>query len=206
MAHTLARMMRKIFSLKLDITGLKYEIIVDTRTRDEVALFLSKHGLQAKNSEKPSNYIVFNLSAVDTERRISIDQVNSLVSFLTSYSNYNIVFVTDPKDVVMQKQASLLASPRHILFMEKGYGSLLHLAVVIEGAAVVLSPDTSIIHFASAMKTPVVGFFTPLQSIQEWLPLNVKNTCIIAEAGQPVSKIPIDQMTKEIGIFLDEIL
>jgi hypothetical protein len=56
------------------------------------------------------------------------------------------------------------------------------------------------------MKTPVVGFFTPLQGMQEWLPLNVKNTCIIAEAGQPVSKIPIDQMTKEIGIFLDEIL
>lgn len=206
MAHTLARMMRTIFSLKLDITGLEYEIIVDTRTRDEVALFLSKHGLQAKNSEKPSNYIVFNLSAVDAERKISIDQVNSLVSFLSCYSSYNIVFVTDPKDGVMQKQASLLASPRHILFMEKGYGSLLHLAVVIEGTAVVLSPDTSIIHFASAMKTPVAGFFTPLQGMQEWLPLNVKNTCIIAEAGLPVSKIPICELTKNIGIFLDKIL
>ena len=205
MVKLLAEMMNRIFSLTMREPDLDYEIVVNPQSRKDVDLFLSKKDLQPKTSVQPSNYIVFNLSAVDTERKISIDQARALVSSLLDSQIYKIVLVTAPDDEVMQKQARLFsANPRCILFLEKGYGSLLQLAVLIENASAVLTPDTAVIHFASAMKTPVLGFFTPLQGMQEWLPFHVRYASVIAGQKRPVSEISIQSLLEELNRFLAE--
>jgi ADP-heptose:LPS heptosyltransferase len=207
MVSILAEIMKRIFALPIEDRELDYEITVDPRSKEEVASFLSKHNLLSKSLNSRSNYIVFNLSAVDTERKISVDQASQIISFLAHYSGYKVVVVTAPNDTVMQDFAGLLrAKGACLLFMENGFSSLLQLAALIESAAVVLSPDTSVIHFASAMKTPIIGFFTPLQGMREWFPFHVEYACVPAEPGHSVSEIPPDCMIKEISSFFDKVL
>jgi ADP-heptose:LPS heptosyltransferase len=205
MVKLLAEMMKRIFLLTMREPDLDYEIVVDPQSRKDVDLFLSKKDLQPKTSVQPSNYIVFNLSAVDAERKISVDQARAIIFSLAHSERYKIVLVTAPDDKAMQKQARLFSTnPRCILFLEKGYGSLLQLAVLIENASAVLTPDTSVIHFAAAMKTPVLGFFTPLQGMQEWLPFHVRYASVMAGPNRPVSEIPIQRLLEELNRFLNE--
>ncbi len=205
MVKLLAEMMNRIFLLAIQEQDLNYEIVIDPQSRREVELFLSENNLQLKTSIQRSNYIVFNLSAVDNERKICVDQVRAIVSFLAHSKGYRIILVTAPDDTAMQKHAQMLCtSPQCILFLKRGYGSLLQLAALIENASAVLTPDTSIIHFASAMKTPVIGFFTPLQDTREWLPFHVRYTYVMAESNKSVSEIPTQRLLEELDRFLLE--
>jgi ADP-heptose:LPS heptosyltransferase len=90
-------------------------------------------------------------------------------------------------------------------FPEQGDASLLELAAIIEGALAVITPDTSIIHFASATKTPVVGFYTQMQDVHEWLPHQVKNRVVISSKNEPTSAIPIPKMINAIDDFIKEL-
>ncbi len=207
MTYLYADMMRIIFSMRLKSENLKYEIVVDNDSRAHVAGFLFTHDVQVKSDAQCCKYIVFNLSASIPKNKISKNQAGKIIALLNLTGGYRIVLVTAPEDKEMRAYSETVCRTTNcIRFMQKGYGSLLELAALIESASLVLSPDTSIIHFASAMKTPVIGFFTPLQGMKEWFPFNVKHTCVIAQQGQPVSNIPIDQITEEISIFLDKIL
>jgi ADP-heptose:LPS heptosyltransferase len=78
--------------------------------------------------------------------------------------------------------------------------SLLEIAFLIEGALAVITPDTSIIHFASASKTPVLGFYASL--LHEWFPYKVKNKIILTDKNQPVSSTPIPIMIESIKEFI----
>jgi ADP-heptose:LPS heptosyltransferase len=83
--------------------------------------------------------------------------------------------------------------------------SLLEIAALIEGAFAVITPDTSIIHFASAAKTPVLGFYTQMQDVHEWLPHQVKNRLVLSSQNEPTSAIPISNMIQAIDDFLLEL-
>ena len=82
---------------------------------------------------------------------------------------------------------------------------MLEVASLIEGAIAVVTPDTSIIHFASATTTPVVGFYTKMQDVHEWLPHRVNNRIIISAENEPTSSIPIPDMIGVIDDFIKEL-
>ena len=63
------------------------------------------------------------------------------------------------------------------------------LASLIEGALLVVSPDTSIVHFASAMQTPVFAIYAPMNASQEWMPHEVPYDVVMAKVGQQISEI-----------------
>ncbi len=67
-------------------------------------------------------------------------------------------------------------------------GSLHELLALVKGAALVVTPDTSIVHIASAFNRPVVALY-PVR--HEWPPYKTPNRLLIAEREQPVSSIPV---------------
>jgi len=95
-----------------------------------------------------------------------------------------------------------VGSDRCVAFPEKGTATLVQLASLIEGAAAIVTPDTSIIHFASATQTPVLGLFTPLQRTHEWMPYRVQHATLFAPEGKPVSAIAIERINAAIDDFL----
>ncbi len=62
------------------------------------------------------------------------------------------------------------------------------LMAVTRYSALVVTPDTSIVHFATAERKPTVTMFVWRS---EWLPYHVPNVVLIPQEGSPVNTIPV---------------
>jgi ADP-heptose:LPS heptosyltransferase len=205
MVETLAMIIKDVFNVSLEQGQLKYEIYYDELSLGNVKSFFVKHRLRSKDNTDEMKYptIVFNLSANDAVRRISAEQAYSIGQHLGSIADFRTILVHAPNDLEMIPVAKKLAvNAECLLFPEHGISTLLELAALIECAMVVISPDTSIIHFASAMKTPVLGFYTEQQGMHEWLPYQVRQSVVKAIDNGSTSSIPIPIMISAIDKFL----
>lgn len=205
MVETLAYYIEQVFTVKLEEEELGFEIFIDDDSKRSVSGFLSYHSLSARNVnvDDRSLYLVFNLSATDAVRRISVEQAKAIAVHLSKLEKIRTVLIAAPNDDQMKNEVMRsVASQSIIVYPEKNQATLLQIAALIEGAICVITPDTSIIHFASAMQTPVIGLFTPLQGMHEWLPYKVKNSLVTAEQGQPVSSISYKKLRTAIDSFL----
>lgn len=206
MAETLSSIVRQVFNLSWDEKELEFEIVVDEESRNSVDRFLERHAIARRGGEvkRDSGYVLFNLSATDLVRRISAHQAEDLGGYLAQEKSFRTILIYAPGDLEMREVATKLVNTSEcILFPETGTASLLEIASLIEGALCVITPDTAIVHFASAMKTPILGFFTPLQGIHEWLPYKVRHELVTADPGRPVSSIPLDVMRKRAEDFIN---
>jgi ADP-heptose:LPS heptosyltransferase len=172
MVDILAWIIKAAFNIDLDPDHLTYEVVTDRRTKDALQAFWTTNQLRPRSHEGYDGvpYIVFNLSANDTVRRISADQALALGKQLSTYTKYRTVLVHAPNDAIMAKTKQELLNTTHCLpFPMQGTATLLELAELIAGAQAVITPDTSIVHFASAAKTPILAFYTSMQDVHEWL-------------------------------------
>ena len=208
MIEILVFIIKEIFNIKLIPEQLNYEISIDEKTKSNVAGYLSKNNLitRYQSESEKSFYVVFNLSANDSVRRISVEQSYSIGTHLGSKTLFRTVLLHAPKDSLMLLVKQELARNSTCLsFPDHGNASLLELAALIEGAVAVITPDTSIIHFASATKTPVIGFYTRKQDMHEWLPHHVKHRLVISSENEPTSAIPIPKMINAIDDFIQSL-
>jgi ADP-heptose:LPS heptosyltransferase len=208
MIETFVFIINEVFDITLRPDQLNYEIYVDEKTKNNVATYLTKNNLTPRDhfiAEK-SFYIIFNLSANDAVRRISAEQAYAIGDYLGSRTLFRTVLLHAPKDpaMLLVKQ-NLVKNSRCLAFPDQRNASLLELASIIEGAIAVVTPDTSIIHFASAAATPVVGFYTKMQDVHEWLPHRVRNRIVISAECEPTSSIPITEMICAIDDFIKEL-
>ncbi|HYD51438.1 MAG TPA: glycosyltransferase family 9 protein [Gemmatimonadaceae bacterium] len=68
---------------------------------------------------------------------------------------------------------------------------LADLIALVRRAEIVLTPDTGVVHVASACDRPVVALYsTRTVDIECWTPVGVPHRMIVAPEGQPVSAIP----------------
>jgi len=205
MIETLVSILKTVFDVRLNVNQLTYDIIVDTKTREVIQAYWTKHNLQPRlfSGNNGIPYVVFNVSANDSVRRISIKQVLLIGEHLSSNMSFQTLLLHAPKDSIMLKTKQLLIKKTRCLpYPDQGTASLLEIAAIIKGAAAVITPDTSIVHFASAAQTPVIGFYTSMQDVHEWLPFHVKHKIVVSDKNQTTSSIPISRMIKEIDDFL----
>jgi ADP-heptose:LPS heptosyltransferase len=76
---------------------------------------------------------------------------------------------------------------------------ILDLVALIRCVDVVLSPDTSVIHMASAERKPTVGFFFYRS---EWLPYKVPSKIFHPMLGMGVSTLPVEPVAEAVLGFL----
>ncbi len=208
MINTLALIIQHAFGIILEDKDLEFEINTDQYSRQKVDEFLKQKETKRKGSynSKAKTYIVFNLSATNKSKKISLNQAKSLGLHLGMNPSFKTILTFAPTDLEMRETAmSLLASEKCLIYPDAGNATLLELASLIEGALCVITPDTSIIHFASAAKTPVLGFYSPIEEMHEWLPFRVNHNLVIAGEGKPVSSIPIDIMIYETDLFISSL-
>jgi ADP-heptose:LPS heptosyltransferase len=185
-----------------------YEIFIDKRSKAGVDRFLRSHRLKRRTqSGKAGNpYLVFNLSAPEICRRLSTEQILALENYIGSQSAFRTVVITAPMDDAMDRLAAHLCREMNcIRFPEAGHAPLLQIASLIEGAFCVLTPHTSIIHFASAVKTPVLGFYDGSAQTNEWMPFKVKHLIVRSNMNCHVSTIPMPQLLRSTRKFLKEL-
>ncbi len=204
MVESLRSMVEQTFGIRLAADELVFEIFIDPDSLISVDGFLERNGLRRQSAitSAGSPYVLFNLSAKDGARRISADQAAAVAAHLSKNAGFRIVVLWAPGDkemghAVRERQEFA----RCITFETTNRNPLAQLASIVDGAVLVLSPDTSIIHFASSMRTPVIGFYTQLQGMREWLPYSVAHDIVMAPEGRPASSIPIPVLVQKVEAF-----
>jgi ADP-heptose:LPS heptosyltransferase len=103
----------------------------------------------------------------------------------------------------MKQKAAMLPELRGIpVFESTAERPLMQLASLVEGALFVITMDTSLVHFASAMQTPVLVFYTPSVSVKEWSPYRVPNGILLTPAGKSISGIPVESLIQKTDDFI----
>jgi ADP-heptose:LPS heptosyltransferase len=204
-----AAMAEETFGQRLDPSDSGYEIYVAEDIRNGVDRWLTQQSLQRTTNAHTngSPYIVVNTAAKESYRSLGVEQVAWLANQLSNSQTFKVVVLDPPDDPHMR--AALNARPefgRSIIYRTFTVRPLHELASIIDGALLVISPDTSIVHFASAMKKPVLSICARIDASQEWLPRDVPYEIVWAEQGQQVSEIPPDILADRAVIFIGRML
>lgn len=196
MAHVLLKYVGAVFGLPPKMSPASLEIVVDGRAKETVASFLRDFRI------KPRNFVVLNISAAEAVRQMSREQAEVLASVLTSKFGETVVVISAPSDAQVRNSITAHANMRLFPFPPQGNTDMLTVAELLRRSKGVITPDTSVVHLASAMKTPVMGLYTPFKVNKEWLPFGVASRIVLAGDGQPVSSITPETLERETRKFL----
>lgn len=205
MFEMLIQYVEQVFGMKVAEEEKTLYLNIDAITVTRVDHYLERHGLRRRicNNSTGLRYVVFNFSARQTNKKLSFEQATSVVQSLKSRRQVRTIVIAAPEDRSAARQiVSALESDSCTFFPESGRSSLTETASLIQGALGVVTPDTSIVHIASAVSTPILGIFTPLQVNKEWLPYRVQHELVVAPDNEPVSKISAAALVRGIDSFL----
>ncbi|MBZ5487400.1 glycosyltransferase family 9 protein [Halomonas aquamarina] len=111
------------------------------------------------------SYVLLNLDGSVDYRSISLDKAKSLIDTVYAATGLPLVIPYAPSG---EQKAMQLAREFPFVHTFPGQCSLLVSAALVKHATVVFSPDTSIIHIASAYNRPTVGVYVVIDSA--WQP------------------------------------
>lgn len=208
MAEFLAAMVKDVFGIRIEKEKLSFDVYNNDYERESIQQFLNKHKLIHRTIPAMQGlpYLILNLSVPEKLRKLSWIQMRVLGIFLSSFQSFKLILLTDPSDAEGGLVASELTRTLTIVqFPGNCKASLLQLAYFIKGACCVITPDTSIVHFAAAGKTPVIAFYSPIKEKNEWLPFQVKHYIVRAAENKPISSIPMSEILFAVEKFLAEL-
>ncbi len=131
------------------------------------------------------DYIIINSDASQLYREWGIDNCIALAELIAERYPERHVFLTSAPErahVVLSK----LPEGNSISYLRTP--SILHLAVALRGAVAAVSPDTSIVHFAGAVRTPILGLYL---EENEFPPIGSPSKVLLPEKGKLPSSIPV---------------
>ena len=211
MVEILAGIVKEVFHVRISSKNLRFELPVEKEVTRNVERFVKgfasdskavrKRGVNRRAPKRP--LVVVNISATDEVRKISRKQALEIVESVLKTGGYRVAVVSSPGDSDWRDAIiDAVNSPLCRAYPAAGVAPLKEVAALIGAARAVITPDTSIVHIASAMQTPVMGLFTPLQVTAEWLPYNVKHRTLFAQPGKPVSALPAAEIQRHVALFL----
>jgi ADP-heptose:LPS heptosyltransferase len=207
MALVLLDYVERVFGIHRGKGDEELELFIPDSAKSRVTSFLSQNGLPPRDSEdRGPGFLVINGSAPDQRRRLSDSQLERLLRHVAKFNTLQTVVIAAPADLPkVRRIVSRVISPSLRVFPEAGSASIMETAALIGAAACVVTPDTSIVHFASATKTPVLALYSTTSPVKEWLPYRVRNRILMADEGLPVSSLPAEQLIVALNAFLAEL-
>ena len=211
MADILAGIVKEVFRVRIPAKELRFDLPVEKEFERSVERFVTEFSADGKEKGKRGKarrvpkrpLVVVNISATDDVRKISREQAPEIVRSVLKTGRYRVAVISSPNDSEWRDTViNTVNSPLCRAYPAAGVAPLKEIAALIGVAQAVITPDTSIVHIASAMQTPVMGLFTPLQVTAEWLPYNVKHRTLFARPGKPVSTLPVSEIQRHVASFL----
>jgi ADP-heptose:LPS heptosyltransferase len=159
--------------------------------------------LRTKGIASSSPYIVLHLQAGTSFRELGPKNSIAVAQLLAArYPEHTIFLTAAPNSYSVDVQA--LPREGRVQYFETSR-DLLELASLIAGAALVITPETSITHFASAAHTPTLVLMSNRDHIPvEWLPLATPARILAPHvAGDSVATIPSEEVFEAACSILD---
>ena len=207
MTEILAGILRSVFGIDVAANKLRLEVFADDAARDAVTRYCEgkKLGIRGKKGRSPG-YLVLNLSSTEGPRQLSDEQARTILRLLSRTRREHVVVIASPEE--KRRRMRLTASMKNgrvHSFPDEGDARIQEIFCLIRGARGVITPDTSIVHLASAARTPLFGLYSPLQVYTEWTPFRLRHRMVLAEKGQPVASIGPEALRRELRTFLERI-
>ncbi len=209
MVETLDTIVQDVFGGTVRVNDHQFEVFPGEAHFQAVRAFMGVHGLRRREMDgRGQPFVVFNISATDAVRKLTWDQIEDIIRQGGNWISRRMVVICAPGDLAeLRSRTARLGFERQVpVYPDKGGPApILEIAALIGEAECVVTPDTAIVHFASAMRTPLLAVYTPLQDAHEWYPVGVPFKAIMAAAGEPASRVPAETIIAEMNDFLSTI-
>jgi ADP-heptose:LPS heptosyltransferase len=151
-------------------------------------------------NDRSSHYFQINLDAKMEFKEFGLERNLELSRrLLLRFPLYSIFWTASPLAAPSASQFLKINPSPRIHFLDTS--SLDELTAIVSSASIVISPDTSVIHIASAEKRPVIGLYP---FFHEWPPYKVPNRILTPVFGEAVSTISIDRICDAIDDLVSQ--
>lgn len=190
---TMAELQVKIVAraLKFDESkaATKLNLFLSESNTDYVKIFL-------KENDILSSFIVLNVSSGNEYRTWSIVKNKELLEQILRENEEMIVVLSyAPDDKEKAQEISLVSQTRIILFDSQN--DFMNTCALIAQSAIVITPDTSIVHVAASFRVPVLVLYTRLSSyLNEWAPFGVEYEMVVTEGREPIETLSVESVVE----------
>lgn len=139
-------------------------------------------------------YVALNLDGSHPARQLSVSQGQCLCELLWQVHGLPVLMVFGPDG---EKKARQLAAATPVARILPMAVSLPHSAAIVKHAALVITPDTAVLHMASAWNRPTLGLFARPQ--RRWRPLAEHSAMIVT--GQHLADLDMDEVAKALTVL-----
>lgn len=129
-------------------------------------------------------------------------QLEKWQKFVEEFSKSNIFFVlsSEPRHRELLKK---LETENTQIFRARNFNDIISITLKVD---FVITPDTSIVHVASAWNKPTFALYLGYEYLYWWFrPVSVYNRSVLAPEGKDVSEIDYSVVQKEFNHFLDSL-
>ncbi len=144
------------------------------------------------------SYIALNLEGSSQERTFSLSIAENLIAKIQSETDIPIVIVHGPKG---EDKARELVNSYNNVYRLSLSPSIKRSAAIIKDAYIAITPDTSILHMASAYNTPVVAIYADYKT--RWPAMADVSESVVV--GQKIDNISLDEFAKALKSVLARI-
>lgn len=141
-------------------------------------------------------YAIVHLEAKSTFREWGIENLLALAKQLSQEYPDLLLLATASEEYFIHFQLADRLAPNVRLFKTS---SIHELAAVLVGAAIVISPDTAVVHIAAVMNKKMIAFYP---HTDEWLPYSSKAVVLFPELREPIESIRVDTVLEKIRTML----
>lgn len=187
-------LLRQVISLPIseeERPSIMIDKNVESETLAQIKTILDK--------TQSTKYIVLNIDA-PSFKKWTIEKNMELAEFISGRcTDLTIMITCLPENRIALEN---ILQSRHIERLYYFPTLDIHaMTSLIRYSSLVITPDTSIVHLASAENKPVVAFYL---SAGEWLPYKIDSYVILPKKGEAISTIPFDVVKKGVIAMLSE--
>ena len=176
----------------------KYDIFLGKIEKERAKKFISSIGNKLK--------IGINIEGSFPEKCIQKNELKKIcIGLFDKYSNIKIVILMSP---IRALKTNKIVSELGLDFVIPSYttNSIIDVAALIDQLDIVISPDTSIVHLASAFDKPIVSIHeNNKHSFRLWAPSSTLSETVFATSSYGLSNYSADDVIKYSLGFINQI-
>ena len=144
-------------------------------------------------------YVLINIDASQSNKEWGLENSFLFSKQITENTDMQVLWTCGPQSQSAVEQFLNAKRPHSILLPSTP--SILHLAVAVRHAAAVVTPDTSVVHFATAQQIPVVGLYL---EANEFLPFGGPSRVVFTPDGKTMGRIPVAEVYNALLSFISQ--
>ena len=188
--HYSARHMRFLQTLGAQVGSYRYDIHLDTDVANQTP-------------RADGSLMVINSQSSAANKSFSLPWLQSFVHAVYAQHPHLRMQLLSASPALEAAMQVMFADQAERVFVTPFAPTVTPSLAAIQGADLVVTPDTYAVHAASAWNKPVLALYEPsVLSVESWEPLSDSYAQLIAPTGQAVSDIPVSEAMKALGHLL----